>query len=171
MELRTTHLFPAFLGVVPAYKKAFSPLSVHHFEELLVRTAPSSALLSQRLISDLGEQKPKSPARSRETGSDSCAPSSVSITLNSRHIAVHRPGTGGRTAGTCRAPPSRHFCPLKDMAGIWATWCSEECEEITHLPCFERLNWNQFVSFYKKGLQPISKACLSSVTNVGKVSH
>lgn len=111
------------------------------------------------------------PPRSRGTGSDSRAPSSVSITLNSRHIAVHRPGTGGRTAGTCRAPPSRHLCPLKDMAGIWATWCSEECEEITHLPCFQRLNWNQFVSFYKKGLQPISKACLSSVTNVGKVSH
>lgn len=145
MELRTTNLFPAFLGVVPAYKKAFSPPSVHHFEELLVRTAPSSVLLSQCLISDLGGQKPQSP-RGAETGSDSRAASSASITLNSRHIALHRPGTGGgRTAGTCRRPPSGHFCPLKDVAGIWPTWCSEERVEITHLP-YQRLNWNQFVS-------------------------
>lgn len=35
------------------------------------------------------------PPRSRETGSDRFAPSSVSIALNSRHIALHRPGTGG----------------------------------------------------------------------------
>lgn len=160
---------------VPAYKKAFSPPSVHHFEELLVRAAPSSVLLSQCLISNLGEQKPKSPPRCRETGSDSHAPSSelqVSITLNSRHIALHRPGTGGGAhSGHVYALSPRHLCPLKDVAGIWPTWCSEERVEITHLPCFQRLNWNQFVLFYKKGLQPISKACLSSATNVGKVSH